>query len=80
MMVFDWDGRHISNAFSYSYEKATRKLVAFGQGHIGVHFMAKAHSRTTTGRVLARTALLLHWRRTVLAIFRYKCRKYLLWS
>jgi type III secretion system FlhB-like substrate exporter len=52
MMVFDWDGRHISNAFSYSYEKATRKLVAFGQGHIGVHFMEKAHSRTTTGRVL----------------------------
>lgn len=52
MMVFDWDGRHISNAFSYSCEKATRRLVAFGQGHIGVHLMAKAHSRKVAGRVL----------------------------
>ena len=52
MMVFDWDGRHISAAFSYTYEKATRKLTAFWQGHISVHFMAKAHSRKIAGRIL----------------------------
>lgn len=52
MMVFDWDGRQISIAFSYTYEKATRKLIAFGQGHNGVHFMAKAHSRKVADRVL----------------------------